>query len=593
MNRKLFAVLPIAASFAFGCGILSHDGGSGGDDGKGDQASGHSLRPTNQSGLALFQGFNTLYDENSAPCVDPIDQSNSAPLTVGDLQEEYQLYYVKSKSDLSKSINVDFGLSATVLKIVNANAAFSLLKNFQTSATSVTFLVAAKQNYSVSNNRPVKLVDGLPDVTTNEEFLHRCQNYYVNGLEFEADLFVLISFQARDEETSSMIKASLGVSSSIPGGAILGNIDGHLSGALVSAAAMNGVSTKVVAVSRGFLLSGTDTSGSIPLGDTLNADTFNKIDSLRTAMAQSVLNDQCRDTGDSGLMCNGVASPGYDNNVQRSATPVGVLLGSYQRATNAPFNPPAFQALDDELANAEKYIRGLTSAQIAIENIYDSEIAPFYSASGADQAAFQLAPPQTPATSIAALNTALSPWRAAFQPDDGAGNVGSALSAIHDSVVACWEHGSDADFTACHLGDDPKQTQEYMNAQAQIASYASTGRVLPLHFIIGGKSVFASKAQSLCSALNLDEAALNPASLADATALQILIATAALPPSTASSVSHTVWVNDPSCGPTAGFESQTGMGTEDCGLSDTLAIPVICVPGTGVFGSIPDPGTVP
>jgi hypothetical protein len=595
MNRDLKTLLPLALSMTVGCGALS-PGGSGDDcGGKCDQANGHSLRATNQSGLALFQGINTLYDQNSAPCVEPQSQSSSAAITVGDLQEEYELYYVKSKSDLSKSINVDFGLSATLFKIVNGNAAFTLLKNFQTSSTSVDFLVSAKQNYSVTNDRPVKLSDGLPDPKADTDgFLHRCQNYYVNGLQFEADLFVLISFQAQDEQTSDMIKAQLGVTSSIPGGAILGNIDGHLSGALVNAAGMSGVSTHVVAVSRGFLLSSGGGSGAVPLGDTLSADTFSKIDSLRMTMAQSVLNDQCRDTGDTGAMCNGVPAPGYEHNQQRSATPVGVLLGSYQRATNAKFYPTdnPFQAMDDKLAGAEKYIRGLTGAQIQMENIYDTEIAPFFNAPAALQASYNLAPPQAPAANVSDLQFALSPWQAAFTPDDGAGNVGSALQAVHDAVVACWEHGSDTDFSPCHLDADPKLSPEYVTAQLQIANYAGGGRVLPLHYAIAGNTVTAGNANSKCAGMTLDGGSLQVPNLDSGNALGIFLGSAHLPAPSDSSYTHAMWINDPPCD-RAALQWQNGYVGETCGVGGNVTLPVVCVPAAGAFGVIPDPGSVP
>jgi hypothetical protein len=483
--------------------------GSGGAPGKEQDAPTSPDRPypTFNENLTMLGGFNTLFEKNLAQCVVRDPAFSGPQLTIGDVAEDFEILYVGKREDLAREIGVDLGLNVKYASVVDANAGFNLLNSFKQSSNSVGILLKVRQQYTVSGHGPALLTpEALGRLKNPDEFLAHCGNNYINGIQYEAQLHVLVRFDASSQETANTIKANLGVSGAIGPVPIGGNVQAHFT----DTAARDDVSTFVAVASRGFLFSGQPASSTLLstlLGSSVTKDMFDKIDAIRTQMGASVQLDACHDAGQ-GNCSDGRVGPGYNANAVRYSKPTGVLLGFYDSVQNAPYTtdgPNPFDTARNRLDGVEHYVRRFTDLQNRLADVYRDELAPFLGASTGAKYLYQVAPPAAPVATLPELQSQANLWAQRFLPDDGV-HVGSSAQGLHDLIVGCWNAASLGRYDRCVLpaGTDPEDTAAYQQAAADLQLYAQTSRILPLQLIQAATTDTYDQAGDFCRSQSSD-----------------------------------------------------------------------------------------
>lgn len=464
------------------------------------QRVGSSVLDTDKTTLRPLSGYNSLLDEGYAPCVDAAPGSGPA-LSVGNVTEKFEISYVSSRVQLAKELGIDLGLGVKYGP-ASGRVDFGFLNSYNQSNTSVSFLLNAKQTYTVSNLRAAKLTEDALSLFQNEPdaFVQRCGDGYVEGLVFSAQLSVLLRFDAPTEETARQIKVDLAGS----GGATVAGqgaqIDANLKTKLVNNVRRAGVTANVVVASNGFLVSGNPHAAAqfVPLGNGITDETFTKIEQLRVAMGKSLLDDLCRDGLDGGNCSTGPA-PGYERNRTRYAKPSSVLFAGYNRAVNAPVgggsdNP--YQRIQTKLRDAETYLRAFSNLQIKMENAYYNEIAPFLQATPEQRAVYNVAPPAKPLLKPQDVTATVEAWHAKFRPSDGL-SMGAVVEQNYREANECWRNAVLGDYSVC-LDGPADGKSAFRAAAAELEAYTNTGRVLPLRYAKGNRGTYQA-AQNSCA----------------------------------------------------------------------------------------------
>lgn len=565
---------------ALACACVADD--SGVDDewsepGKTDDPNSGGVVATHAPEVRVLDGFHALLDTTSGQC---LELAGTGPaFTIGAIEKRFELRFVKEKTDLAQTLGIDVGLKIKYGAGSGAATA-SFLDSFKQTRSATHLLVSARASYRVTNRRKVLLAPDAAELLASDPrtFLHRCGNFYVNGVEHEAQLFVMIRLDAQTEDAARTINTDLG----LQGGTTTLGIDASIKGKLEQLAKRDDVTVEVSVLDRGFLTDGgTSAMISSLLTNGLDAMTFDKIDAVRRSMLDSLNADACRDGGMGLATCPG-DRPGYADNTVRNAVPVRIDLRPYARATNAPLGGPGspYEVMRGLVDGANRHLRALSRDATRMDDIAQGELAPFLAASAARQTAYNLAPPAAPVFALDALVATAARYRDTFDPD----HAGSPAAALHDEIARCWASALEGGIETCAAADTVAALPQTQAAEAALADYAANGRIVPLHFTVAGVLRFddgsnacASKAQRLPT---FDEAQ----------RLALAIGFADLPRTSETRLAFAAWHSDRTlCGSSQAttFSNVPGGAHGNVCTSDSLLSPhpvtTLCVPAGGPF----------
>jgi hypothetical protein len=547
-------------------------------DGRSDDPSAAGLAVTSQRGLTMYQGYNRLLDLGLPQCVEPtVDK-----IKPGDVDERFDVTLIGSREQLADKLGVDLGIKFKFL-VVDANAGVNFLKTYNQTTSSVAVLFRLRQSYGLTSEAPVNLTaTALSLLETNPAgFLAKCGNMYLKGVNYRAETNMLVQFNAVDEATAQNLKANLGLTVNIPAAP-----SGMLNVALENAAKTNGVSVSISVGSEGFLLNNQPATGALVstfLGGALTAATFEKLDQLRNAMAQSILDDMCRDGG--GTNCGG----GPSTSGTRFARLSRVLLAPYITANNSPVPSSTWDGYEEIatfLENADKYLRTLSKLQNDMEAAYLDEIQPFLTASASGNVNFGIRAPAAPIFTMSGLTAIAKDFAARFRPDDGV-TIGTINAPLNEKLRKCWNGATQGSLNNCRPASGTVNDMAEVKLAAEaLDQYKTTGRISPVRYKTTTPR-FASDAAANCAALKDPQGKqMRLATAQEAERLALPIAVASFQRSTVEP--QMVWVVNSAQTCTLTTQRMTlkvtASGDHSLFCKDTnTAIPAMCVPGTGPF----------
>ena len=581
------------ASMIGGCAF--DDSGGGGEciGAKCDNPSGNgSVVGTTNSSAGLLIGYHSLFDRTSAQCVSvDADLARGAEVNVGSVSETFQLAYVRDREELARELGVDLGLKVKYPS-VNADAAVSLLHRFKSTTTTVNLLLKLSQEYTVRNRHPLEITGtGQQKLDAGiDKFVQTCGTHYINGVRFGGHLYLLITYEATNEESALDLKADLGLQQ----GAVGTEVDADIKAKLNRAASRSDVRTTVKVSSTGFTFGGQEASSSLALdliGGDINEAMFQRIDQIRLAMKSSVDNDACRDAGDG--KCGDVNAPGYYENAQRAASVRGVELGFYDSLANITyFGESPFLEVRERLLLVERYVRDWAELEERMAIAYQNEINPFLDAPSNLKASYQLAPPAAPKNTPTEVLAIANGWMDDFFPETGP-QIGWVMQKAVQAQVDCWSAASADLYHSCSADDTPAdQSAAWLEVLAEINRYAGGGRVLPLQYKAGG-AVSGAYAAEECQGVSTEAIAYRLPTLNEAKQLAPLVGYGNL--SWPGSGSYEIWFDaapgtngctDPDF-PYPFYEHEPGKApTVKCAESETLSffgrkVVALCVPSSG------------
>ncbi len=454
-----------------------------GDDGKCDQPSGNgSVVGTANNNVTLYTGYHSLFDKSASQCVKTDKEiAQGAQINVGAVAETFELTFISAREDLAREMGLDLGVKVKYVA-TNTDIGLNLVDKLKSTSTTINMLLKVSSEYTVANRHPMLLTDtGKAKLAAGiDKFVQTCGTHYVNGVRYGGHLYVLITYQASDEQTALDVKSSLGVDAGF--GPVKVNAD--VKARLAQAANRAGVSVSVRIASQGFDIQGKAADSTLVtdfIGSGVSATTFAKIDEIRTHMKASLANDTCRDAGEG--QCAGQASPGFFNNVRRSAKPTGVEVGFYDSLPNVDFtgaNP--FKQVRERLLVVERFTRDWGELEERMAAVYWNEIEPFQQASSSQKARFQVVGPAKHARSPSQLVAIANTWSDKFFPAIGS-QIGFTYETASNKIRDCWNAASVDLFTKCTPTDGPaSDTAEWKAVLAEIETYARAGRILPLSY---------------------------------------------------------------------------------------------------------------
>lgn len=547
------------------------------DPGKSDDPNSGGIVATHAPEVRVLDGFHALLDTTSGPC---LEATGSGPaFQIGAIEKLFELRFMKEKEDLAQTLGIDVGLKIKYGAGSGAATA-SFLDSFKQTGTSTHLLASARASYRVTNRRPLNLTTDASELLVNDPraFLHRCGNFYVNGVEHEAQLFVMIRLDAQTEDAARTINADLG----LQGGTTTLGVDATVKGKLEQLAKREDVTVEVSVLDRGFLTDG-GTTGLISslLTGGLDAMTFDKIDAVRRSMLESLNADACRDGGMGLATCTG-DRPGYAENAVRNAVPVRIDLRPYARATNAPIGGAGspYEAMRKLVDAANRHLRALSRNAISMEAIVNDEITPFLDAPVARKATYGIAAPAAPVFTVDALVATATRFRDTFDVE----RAGSPAAALHDEISRCWSSALEGAIETCATPDAVDTLPQTQAAEAALANYAAAGRILPLRFSVEGVLRFAD-AETACASK-----ARRLPTLQEAQRLAVAIGFADLPRTTETRLQFAAWHADHELcggGEVATFSNVPGGTHGNVCTSDSLLsqhpVTTLCVPPGGPF----------
>jgi hypothetical protein len=550
------------------------------EPGKSDDPTSGGIVSTHSADVRVLDGFHALIDGTSGRCLETGDTKPA--YSVGAIEKPFELRFVSKKEDLAQTLGIDVGLK---IKYGSASGAATagFLDHFKQTSSATHLLVTARASYRVTNVQPVRLTAEAGELLASDPraFLHRCGNFYVNGVEHEAQLFVMIRLDARTEDAARTINAEL----ALTGGTAALGLDGNVKSKLEQLAKRDDVAVEMHVLDRGFLTDGGTTALiSSLLATGLSAATFEKIDGVRNAMLTSLNADACRDGGMGLATCPG-DRPGYEANMVRNAVPVRVDLRPYARATNAPIGGPGspYETIRKLVDRANRHLRALSRNAARMDAIANDELAPFLDATGARKALYGIAPPAPPAFTIDALVTTATRFRDRFDPERG--DVAGELQA---AIASCWAATLEGAIDTCATPDIVGSLPEVRAADAAIADYVASGRIVPLRVTTKGVLRHAD-AEAACIA---DGKRLP--SFAEAERLAVAIGFAELPRTDEAALRFAAWHSDRSrcSGQVPAFSNANGTHGNVC-TSDSFLSPhpatTLCVPTAGPFDQLATP----
>ena len=538
----------------------------------------------------LYNGFHTLFDKTSSQCVsvDP-ELARGSDYTVGNVESSFELRSVTSRDELASELGLDLGLKVKYLG-TSADAQIDMTRKLKRNSRTANLILKIKSSYTVRNRQQLMLTaNGLSRLAEGPaRFVSACGTHYINGVQYAADVYLLITYTAHDEQTALDMKASLGLA----GG--LGPVDlsADVKSRLSRSSDIAGVSTTIEVATRGFSI---DPSNEKILADLLNGnltdETFSRLDNVRSSLASSIANDACRDTGEG--VCQGVTAPGYFDNASRTAVPAAVDIGFYDGLINVPLEGAShFGLIKERLTIVERFIRDWAELEERMEDVYWSEISIFLAADADAKSSYQIAPPGEPVRAPIDLIDISDEYMEMFFPEQGS-QIGWKYEIAANMVRDCW-NGASVDLLHACAPQDMAGTdmEEWRDIETDLNTYDKEARILPLHYRLSASDSY-DDSRDACTALNTAGITYRPPTLQEAKLLAPALGFGTI--AWTGDSPHQTWIaaDDPSAlcpdparpNPTYRNAPSSSAGSVVCvdkdGIFSGVQLNTVCVPSGG------------
>ncbi len=465
--RTVRALLPQLLA----CSLLACDGGGGDAEpdeswaypeaGKED-ALADGPNPTTDRGVEIFRGYNVVTDNAlGIECVEPRARRYRAGATAW----SETMTVVESLEEFHSALGIDAKAQVKAGPLgVDAGGSFN--NEFTSNENTLTLLLRARASYGVVNRDPVALTEDALALAQSSpaEFARHCGTHFIEGVEYGAELRVLISVETESFRDKEEIKSQLAASGISAGPATVGaELKTSVSEILEQRA------SRISAKAEAF---GFNTSASLAAieGNPLDS-AAGLVEKIKTDLNTSIDADQCADGGG----CASESIGGYEDNSNRSAAPVGVSKRTYRTATNFPKDTAsleAFRAHDNQIAGALTNVEKHARAYATVSSIYHQEIgAILESEVPYDFAIYGTGEFGSSAANQQKLIERAAQMRDVFNLDDG-----EAVALISDSIATCWDRAVQGDFTGC-------DETELDRVDALLDDYAER-RIRPVYYLL-------------------------------------------------------------------------------------------------------------
>lgn len=521
--------------------------------------------PTTDATVEVLRGYNVVTDVSlGVECVAPEQERYRAGAT----KWSETLSVIETIEELHETLQVDAKAQVKAGPLdIEGSTQFS--QSFKSSDTSLNLLLRANASYGVVNLDPVNLTDEALALAKRSpsDFTRQCGTHYLAGVNYGAELRVLITVETSSFEERESLKAKLAVEGIKAGPTTVGGeVKTEVSKLLTKSA------TSITAKAEAFGFS-TDHSLAALEGNPLDSAS-DLVESISKDLGESVANDQCNDGG-----CND-ASGGYKNNTHRSAVPVGVLKRTYRSAGNFPRDDAsldAFIAHDDTIAGALALVEEHARVYTTVSTIYADEVsAQLESAQPYDFAMYRRREFAESAASESLLRERANAMADVFDPEGG-----KAITAIGDSLSPCWDRAVQGDFSTCtsaQLGPAYAMIEDYAERRIRRVYYTVAAENEEFDDLVCAKN---SRLPDRFEASRLYAAVRNNPTIPAPDFTEEFFG----------NENYGIWV-DPKgeCPQDHGMWVQFSTSTMDYGCYENklatidIELPVLCVPESGPFG---------
>lgn len=580
----------LLASFAllsaFGCDAATEASDPGSWEfpswGSKEDALGEGLSRTTDLGVRVFEGFNAVTDASvGEACVRADgDTTGFTPFRAGATTSEESLEYIESLDQLHESLQLD-ATAQVKAGPLGVDASTSITREFKSSETALSILLRTKSTYLVINQNRLDLTDEASALATSDPaaFVRKCGTHFVGGVEYGAELRLLITIQTNSIEEREAIRAGLEAEGIQAGPTTIG---AGLSTSLSEVLEQKGVTVTAHAETQGFQSS-----------VSLTAIEQNPLDPSAMALAKeavadmkaSIAHDLCHDQGESapGGTCNGTKALGYLANGGRSARPTGVELRAYRAAADFPDDPAsidAFLAQRRLAENALAFIEDHARLYAKVLRVHSEEVGGLLDSPNPFDYAIYNPNDEFDWVTEQDLRKYAEMVLAGFDPENG-----SAVEIIADSLRDCWNRAESGDFGDCQ--GEPERLQA---VRALFDSY-ETQRIRPIYYHLVEDTLEWQDAEEACPA------GFRLPNKYEATRLYTAVtANPAVPEPRFADVldeEWALWVADEFGGCDQGsglfLEFGTDGGNTFCyenpALASDMELPVLCVPNAGPYGA--------
>lgn len=546
---------------------------------------GAGLTPTRDQNVMVFDGYNRVVDQPvGRNCVLP----KAGALEVADFRAggdlmQTDLKYLTTRKELEQALDID---AAAKIKVgpLGGGGELGISRTFKTSDKTVSILLRARHVYTVINQERHHLTDEALALLDADpaEFVRACGTDYIAGVAHGAELLVLVQLEGATLQKKQEIQSKLEAAGIKAGPA---SLDGSLGAKFQEALGDESTNTSVWVEARGFSPT-VDLSGITKLDESSFGAAAEAVKQLHA----SVELDKCHDQGDAGPGTCGMAKArGYLGNGARAAVPMGLLRQQFQRTANFPATTKNVDGLLAVARTADQAVAVLADYAAlydAIVTIWADEVHAMTSSDRPYDFGIYDTSAALHDTDFATLQQHAADWADAFDPV-----AGSEVQALAELVQTCWSRAEFGDYQDCSA--KAKDTDIGQSILASIADYGET-RIRPVFYAASEHAVELGDAAGECAA------GWRMPTRAETSRLFFAVERNPEVPEPVNAQdtitgAHAAWYDDGN----ADCSSEQGAWLErradgsfangcysDGGVfvSD-LALPVLCVPKSGVYGT--------
>lgn len=421
--------------------------------------------PTTDRGVEIFRGYNVVTDSAlGIECVEPQSRRYRAGATTW----SETMTVVESQDELNTALGIDAKAQVKAGPL-GVDTGVSFANEYSASGTTLTLLLRARATYAVVNRDPVSLTADALGLAQDSPaaFARHCGTHFIEGIEYGAELRVLISVETESFRDREEIKSQLAVSGIQAGPATVG--------AEVKASVSEILEQRASRISARADALGFSTSHSLAA---IEGNPFDSaaglVENIKKDLDASIEADQCAD----GSGCSAETIGGYEANSNRSAAAVGVAKRTYRSATNFPRDEEtleAFRKHDNDIALALGTVEKHARAYALVSGVYQQEVGAILQADAPyDFAIYRVGEFGTSAATQQALLERANEVRDVFDPE-----TGQAVGLIVDSISKCWDRAVQGDFSGCSATD--------LTAVDGLLDDYADRRLRPVYYLLGSE----------------------------------------------------------------------------------------------------------
>lgn len=561
---------------------------------------------TSMTAARAMQPYNNIVDStlSGAACVETADGKAPEPEKAVP-HSEVSLQQVASRTSLAMDIGADATVKAGVAPGPNVEAGLHLLEHFDTSKSTLSFLLKSTKEVTQTYPGDFRLTSAAQALLRSDpaRFVKQCGRAFINGTTRSATLYALVQVHVESEEVAAALAANVGGGKSVgPIGDVSANVSTHI------AALRDKLGLKVTV---DVLMDGFSTTLSVPTLDmsqptpvtseAASADPgpsapnaaklpAKPASAAATDTALASFSTQLKDMLNAAQV---VQQDTIDGKAPTAPRLTKVSVVGYRTLATPAEDDARFASVDRTLIDAHDYLQDVLKVRNQITNVVQFEIDPFLretqkaslgtglvaynrrslnAAGTVDNSKFMVDPD--------ALRRLATTWRADFTGDAADTTRGKVDKLVDD----CFTSAQNGDYRDCQR----EKTADTLNAaRTQIAKYGAEGRILPVVFSSSARVAYWDRDKQCSAGWHV------AGGKTEVAALSMVI-----PRNDQGSDTPklSAWVNDApiSCdkGPYYSVTGTTGtFACRDDGLFGGIShwnLPVLCVPRSGPFGLVSD-----